>query len=84
MIDRKSQLYNRRMLIDNILPLTRRLGALESRMEHASQALQELQEVGSFRDETIKERLTGVEKSLREVHRCVQIIRDKQVCGGCF
>ena len=56
----------------------RRLEALESRTEQACGSLAELQAVGALREDASRERLGGVEKTLREVHRLVQIIRDKQ------
>lgn len=66
----------------------RRLVNLENRTEQISQAVADIQAVAGLRDDAAKERLAGLERTLREVHRGVQIIRDKQVgargrAGGC-
>lgn len=58
----------------------RRLTTIESRCETIDQAVVDLREVGSVRDETVKERLQSIERQLREIFRGVQLIRDKQVC----
>lgn len=39
----------------------------------------DIQAVSGLRDDANKERLGALERTLREVHRGVQIIRDKQV-----
>ncbi|EFN57399.1 hypothetical protein CHLNCDRAFT_142823 [Chlorella variabilis] len=56
----------------------RRLESLENRTEHICQVVTDLQSVAGLREDAAKERLGGLEKTLREVHRSVQIIRDKQ------
>lgn len=60
---------------------SRRLGNLENRTEQISQVVADIQAVSGLRDDAAKERLGALEKTLREVHRGVQIIRDKQVGG---
>lgn len=40
------------------------------------------QQVDKLREEALKERLTGIDKSVREVSRGVQVIRDKQVTSN--
>ncbi len=57
----------------------RRLGSLESRTEQIGQVVADIQQVSGLREDATKERLTGMEKALREIQRNVQIIRDKQV-----
>lgn len=59
----------------------RRLESLENRTEQISQVVADIQAVSGLRDDAAKERLGALEKTLREVHRGVQIIRDKQVGG---
>lgn len=66
----------------NTLTPPRRLTTIESRCETIDQAVVDLREVGSVRDETVKERLQSIERQLREIFRGVQLIRDKQV--GCW
>jgi hypothetical protein len=61
----------------------RRLSNLENRTEQMSQVVADIQQVSGLRDDAHKERLGALEKTLREVHRGVQIIRDKQVGALC-
>ena len=57
----------------------RRLESLENQTEQVARGVAEIQEVSGARAEAVKGRLSGLEKSLREVQRGVQLIRDKQV-----
>jgi hypothetical protein len=43
--------------------------------------LADIQEVEGLREDAMKERFTSMEKTLRDVHRGVQMIRDKQACS---
>ena len=57
----------------------RRLEALEGQTERLGQALADLRETDGVREEYVKERLSALERMLREVSRGVQLVRDKQV-----
>lgn len=41
--------------------------------------LADIQKVEGLREDAVKERFSSMEKTLRDVHRGVQIVRDKQV-----
>ena len=41
--------------------------------------LAEVQKVEGLREDAMKERFSAMDKTLRDVHRGVQIVRDKQV-----
>ena len=57
----------------------RRLELLENRTEQVSSMLADIQKVEGLREDAMKERFSSMEKTLRDVHRGVQIVRDKQV-----
>lgn len=59
--------------------MRRRLENIENRTEQLSEAVADGQQVDKLREEALKERLTGIDKSVRDVSRGVQVIRDKQV-----
>jgi hypothetical protein len=42
--------------------------------------LADIQKVEGLREDAMKERFSSMEKTLRDVHRGVQMIRDKQAC----
>ena len=45
--------------------------------------LADVQKVEGLREDAMKERFSSMEKTLRDVHRGVQIVRDKQVDTSC-
>ena len=57
----------------------RRLETIEQRTEQLTDALAEGHQIDKLREDALKERLTGLDKSVREVGRGVQAIKDKQV-----
>ena len=48
-----------------------------------SSMLADIQKVEGLREDAKKERFSSMEKTLRDVHRGVQIVRDKQVGTSC-
>jgi hypothetical protein len=57
----------------------RRLEALENQTEQIRSTLSEQHSVEGLREGAGKERFNSLEKSLRDIQRGVQLIRDKQV-----
>lgn len=57
----------------------RRMESVENQVEQLGRSLADMRGVEGLREESMKERFIAVEKSLRDVHRGVQMIRDKQV-----
>ena len=57
----------------------RRLESLENRTEQVSSMLADVQKVEGLREDAMKERFSSLERTLRDIHRGVQIVRDKQV-----
>ena len=58
----------------------RRLESLEHQSEQVMKALSDVRDVGGLRDDATKERFTNIDKTLRDIQRGVQLVRDKQVC----
>lgn len=59
--------------------LRRRMESVENQVEQLGRSLADMRGVEGLREESLKERFLAVEKSLRDVNRGVQLIRDKQV-----
>ena len=57
----------------------RRLESVENQTEQLGRASAGAQEVGGLREDAFKERLTAIEKGIRDVSRNVQLVRDRQV-----
>lgn len=60
-----------------------RLEGLESKAESLGQSLAEFKQVETVREEGQRERFNAVDKSLKEVSRGIQLVRDKQVHSTC-
>jgi hypothetical protein len=58
----------------------RRLESLEHQSEQVMKALSDVRDVGGLRDDATKERFASIDKTLRDIQRGVQLVRDKQVC----
>ena len=57
----------------------RRLENLENQSEQLGRAVADVREVEGVREDSLKSRLTAIDKGLSAVTRNVQLIRDKQV-----
>jgi hypothetical protein len=57
----------------------RRMDSVENQVEQLGRSLADMRGVEGLREETLKERFLAMEKTLRDVNRGVQLIRDKQV-----
>ena len=57
----------------------RRLESVENQTEQLGRASADASEVDGLREDAFKERLTAIEKSMRDVSRNVQIVKDRQV-----
>ena len=57
----------------------RRLEAVENQTEQLGRAVADSREVDGLREDAFKDRLTAIDKSVRDVSRTVQLVRDKQV-----
>ena len=60
-------------------PSRRRLGTLEDQSERMHRTLSEQHSVEGLREGAGKERFDNLERTLRDIQRGVQLIRDKQV-----
>ena len=58
----------------------RRLESVENQTEQLGQAAAGAKDIGQLKEDSLKDRLTSIEKSLRDVGRNVQLVRDRQVC----
>lgn len=58
----------------------RRLESLEHQSEQVMKALSDARDVDGLRDDASKERFSAIDKTLRDIQRGVQLVRDKQVC----
>lgn len=56
----------------------RRLESVENQTEQLGRASADAREVDGLREDAFKERLTAIEKSMRDVSRNVQIVKDRQ------
>lgn len=52
---------------------------MENQTEQLGRASADAREVDGLREDAFKERLTAIEKSMRDVSRNVQIVKDRQV-----
>ena len=59
--------------------MCRRLESVEHQTEQLGTAVADSREVDGLREDAFKDRLTGIDKSIRDVSRNVQLVRDKQV-----
>ena len=57
----------------------RRLESVENQTEQLGRASADAREVDGLREDAFKERLTAIEKGIRDVSRNMQLVRDKQV-----
>ena len=57
----------------------RRLESVETQTEQLGRASADAREVDGLREDAFKERLTAIEKGIRDVSRNMQLVRDKQV-----
>jgi len=55
------------------------LESLENQTEQLGRASADAREVDGLREDAFKERLTAIEKGIRDVSRNMQLVRDKQV-----
>lgn len=63
--------------------MRRRLESVEHQTEQLGRAVADSREVDGLREDAFKDRLTGIDKSIRDVSRNVQLVRDKQVLAIC-
>ena len=59
----------------------RRLESVENQTEQLGQAAADAKEVDRLKEDSLKERLTTIEKNIRDIGRNVQLVRDRQVSG---
>ena len=59
--------------------MRRRLESVEHQTEQLGRAVADSREVDGLREDAFKDRLTAIDKSVREVSRNIQLVRDKQV-----
>lgn len=64
--------------------MCRRLESVEHQTEQLGTAVADSREVDGLREDAFKDRLTGIDKSIRDVSRNVQLVRDKQVLAICW
>ena len=57
----------------------RRLESVENQTEQLGRASADAREVDGLREDAFMERLTAIEKGIRDVSRNMQLVRDKQV-----
>ena len=57
----------------------RRLESLEHQSEQVMKAMSDVRDVGGLREDATKERFTSIDKTLRDIQRGIQLVRDKQV-----
>lgn len=62
----------------------RRLESVEHQTEQLGRAVADSREVDGQREDAFKDRLTAIDKSIRDVSRNVQLVRDKQVSACCM
>lgn len=62
----------------------RRLESVENQTEQLGRAVADSREVDGLREDAFKDRLTAIDKSIRDVSRNVQLVRDKQVPACCL
>ena len=53
--------------------------SIENQVEQLGTGAADAKDVGAVKDEALKERLTHIERSIRDVSRNVQLVRDRQV-----
>ena len=56
--------------------------SVENQTEQLGQAAADAKDIGQLKEDSLKDRLTSIEKSLRDVGRNVQLVRDRQVCDA--